>query len=75
MMRMPELSRSLRVIHAVINTWRLTWVSVEVHCSGYSEFRFRSFFCWRCSGITSRDLKPVVPDSTFSVLCFCKAAN
>ena len=29
-----EPSRTLHVIHAVTNIWRLTWVSVEVHCSG-----------------------------------------
>ena len=60
------------------NIWRLTWVSVEVHCSGCSEFRFRSFFFSRCSGITSCDfeaLKPGVPDGTFWLLRFRKAAN
>lgn len=56
------------VFHAVTNIWRLTWVLVEVHCFGCSEFRFRSFFFLRCSGITSCDLKLEVPDGTIWLL-------
>jgi hypothetical protein len=36
------------------NSRRLRWASVEALCCGYWEFRFRSFCCWRCFGITDR---------------------